>query len=86
MATDCQVTIADGTVAEVIVCLRKILVSFGTMLVSLGFLVVRNAPFDAIFCGPPLESMQAILDFGRQQVTLAVGRKFCFYCYPVNPQ
>lgn len=43
----------------------------------MGFLVVRNAQFDAIIGGPTLEFMQENLDYGRQRDTLAVGVVQC---------
>lgn len=75
MDTDLQVTVADRTVAEVIERVQKDPISFGTLLVTLGLLVLRSAPFDIIIESPALEYMQAILYYERQQVTLAVRRK-----------
>lgn len=48
MATDRQVTVADGTVAEVVGCVEEVLVSCVSLVVLLNCLVLRNAPFDSI--------------------------------------
>lgn len=48
MATNRPVTVADGTVAQVIGRVQKVPVSFRTLVVTPDFLVVRNAQFDAI--------------------------------------
>lgn len=68
MATYHQVIVADGTVAQIIGCLQQNSITFGTTVVPLGFLVVQNAPIDAIIGCTILESMQANIDYGRPQI------------------
>lgn len=63
MSTDRQVTVADRTFAEIFRCVQKVPVPFGTLVVPLGFLVVRNVPLDAIIGSSILESMQPNLNY-----------------------
>lgn len=78
-STDRQVTIAAGKVSQVVVPTEEFPISCGSLVVPLKFSVVRNAQFDAIIGSPTLDSLQVNLDFGREQVTLAVGNKKVFF-------
>lgn len=82
MDTNRQVSVADETVAQVVGKVHKIAVSFGTLVVFLGFFVVRNAPFDAIIGSPTLEYIEEYLYNGHQQVAFTLGRKEVLLLYP----
>lgn len=56
-------------------CEKKVSVSFGTLWVPLDVLVVRYTPFNKIIVSHALEYIPTNLDYGRQQVTLSVGKK-----------
>lgn len=74
-ATDHLVTVADGAVGHVFGCVGEVLVLCGSLVVRLNFLVVHNEPFYAIIGSQTVESLQENLEFGRQQVTLTVGKR-----------
>lgn len=78
MAMDSQVVFADGKLAEIIGCVYRVSVSFGNLVVPLSLFVLRNAPFETIIGSSAFESMLKNLDYGRQKVTLVVGRKKAF--------
>lgn len=79
-----KVTVADGTVAVVLGCVKGIPVSFGSAKVLLHFLVVFNTPVDVIVGIPALDVLQACLDFSRQKITLVVDAEEM--CLPFHSQ
>lgn len=74
-ATDLQVTVVEGTVAQVVGCVDGVPVSCGSLVVPLNFLVVGNAPFGAILRSPTLKSLRANLGYGRKQIKLVVWKR-----------
>lgn len=72
METDRLVKVADGTVAEVLGCVRGVLVSYRSMVLHLKFLVVKNAPFNSIG-SLTLEEFQTRIDYTHKYVTLVIG-------------
>lgn len=60
---------------QVVGSAKKIPVSCWAIVTHFGFIVVRNALFDASVGSPTLDSLQANLDYKRQQVTLVVWGK-----------
>lgn len=52
-----QVTIANGKVVQVEICVEVVSVSCGQLVLTLNLSVVRNAPLDAIIGSPTFESL-----------------------------
>lgn len=72
--TDCQVAVTR-IFGKVFDCVEEVPVSCGSLVVLFNFLVVRNAPFDAITESTTLKSLQTNLDYGCQQIALKVRKR-----------
>ena len=72
--TDRRITVANGNKTGVTGIVTDVPISLGdNLIVSMDFLVIDNPPFDVIIGQPALEALQAIIDFGKQEVRLTVG-------------
>lgn len=61
--------------AQIFGSVKKFPVSCGAIVTPVGFIVVRNTPFDASVGSTTLQSLQVNLDLKRQQVNSSSGEK-----------
>ena len=74
--TDRRITVASGQKSGVTGIVTDVPFDMGNdIVVSMDCLVIDNPPFDVIIGQPALEALQAVIDFGKQEVRLTVGAK-----------